>query len=51
MQNTLPPEEEGKRHKIAETVQHKTCLRFSIDGCQHLHKDMLDLLRFVPSTN
>ena len=28
-------------HNIADTVQHKTSLHFSIDGCQHLRRDML----------
>ena len=41
-QNTLHWEETGKKtHHIAETVQHETWLHLSIDGCQHLRRDML----------
>ena len=31
---------ERKKEKYThETAQHKTLLHFSIDGCQHLHRD------------
>ena len=41
MQNALAREEKGTTHKIAETVQVKTWLQFSIDGCQHMRRDVI----------
>ena len=50
--NAKYPPSRGKRkktHNIAETVQHKTSLHFSIDRCQQLRRDML-ILCVVPKS-
>ena len=43
--------ERKKTHKIAETVQHRTRLHFSIDGCQHLRRDMLMFSKYLQFLN